>query len=142
MGLEHSISLAVGARFPSAYDSRDWNAHVKDELDHLLPQLVCQGRLDLVTAQHDIAANWILAYQKYFQTDRPIARQSFILVDDDDIEVARSNANPQAVPTSPSELRPFRVVSIVTGSSRGWGVPARCRFGLRLEWERTRETTS
>ncbi len=54
--------------WPERYDSRVWNAHVKDELERLLPQLVCQGRLDLVTAQQDIAANWIVAYQKYFQT--------------------------------------------------------------------------
>jgi hypothetical protein len=109
--------------WPERYDSRVWNAHVKDDLERLLPRLVCQGTLDLETAQHDIAANWIGAYQKYFQTDRPIARQSSILVDDDDIEVARAGANPQSRPTSPSESRPFLVVSIATAPHRGWGAP-------------------
>jgi hypothetical protein len=73
--------------WPERYDSPVWNAHVKDELERLLPQLVCQGRLDLVTAQREIATNWIVAYQKYFQAEHPIVRQSSALVDDDDIEV-------------------------------------------------------
>jgi hypothetical protein len=73
--------------WPERYDSRVWNAHVKDELERLLPRLVCQGRLDLVTAQQDIAANWIVAYQKYFQAQHPIERQSSVLVDDDDFAV-------------------------------------------------------
>ena len=48
-----------------------WNAHVKDELEDRLHELVCDGELDLSTAQHDISADWILAYKKYFHTDRP-----------------------------------------------------------------------
>jgi hypothetical protein len=87
--------------WPERYDSRVWNAHVKDDLERLLPRLVCQGTLDLETAQHDIAANWIVAYQKYFQTDHPIARQSSILVDDNDIDVARANGNPGETARSP-----------------------------------------
>jgi anti-sigma factor RsiW len=58
--------------WPERYASRVWNARVKDELERLLPQMVCEGRLDLATAQHDIASNWIAAYQKYFGTDRPL----------------------------------------------------------------------
>ena len=58
--------------WPERYGSRVWNARVKDELERLLPQMVCEGRLDLATAQHDIASNWIAAYQKYFGTDRPL----------------------------------------------------------------------
>jgi hypothetical protein len=71
--------------WPERYDSRVWNAHVKDDLERLLPGLVCQGTLDLVTAQQDIATNWIAAYQKYFRTDRPIASRSSVPVDDDAI---------------------------------------------------------
>ncbi|MEQ1869365.1 MAG: hypothetical protein ABL961_05020 [Vicinamibacterales bacterium] len=58
--------------WPERYGSRIWNAKVKDELETLLTQLVCQGELDLVTAQRDIADDWIAAYKKYFKTDRPI----------------------------------------------------------------------
>ena len=49
-----------------------WNARVKDQLEDLLPNLVCQGEIDLATAQHDIATDWIAAYKKYFRTSHPI----------------------------------------------------------------------
>jgi hypothetical protein len=61
--------------WPEPYDSQ-WNAYVKDALEERLHQLVCTHKLDLDTAQHDIAANWIEAYKKYFHTDRPIYRHS------------------------------------------------------------------
>lgn len=60
--------------WPEPYHSPVWNARVKDELESLLPQLVCEGKLDLRTAQQDIAADWIAAYKKYFKTDRPLRR--------------------------------------------------------------------
>lgn len=37
----------------------------KVELELRLLMLVCQGALYLVTAQHDIAADWIEAYKRY-----------------------------------------------------------------------------
>jgi hypothetical protein len=49
------------------------NAHVKDTLKERLHQLVCSGRLDLSTAQRDIATDWIAAFKKYFHTERPLA---------------------------------------------------------------------
>jgi hypothetical protein len=42
-----------------------WNAGAKDQLEQRLHDLVCTGRLNLATAQHDIAADWIGAYRKY-----------------------------------------------------------------------------
>ena len=57
--------------WPQPYYSTVWNAHAKDELEDRLHELVCNGELDLGTAQHDISADWILAYKKYFHTDRP-----------------------------------------------------------------------
>jgi Putative zinc-finger len=42
-----------------------WNAHVKDDLEERLHQLVCAGKLDLPTAQQAIATNWISAYKRY-----------------------------------------------------------------------------
>ena len=41
--------------WPQRYASRTWNAHVKDQLERLLPQLVCDGAISLQTAQRDIA---------------------------------------------------------------------------------------
>lgn len=50
--------------WPQPYSAR-WNAHVKDKLEQRLHQLVCERKVDLATAQHDIAADWIGAYKKY-----------------------------------------------------------------------------
>jgi hypothetical protein len=54
--------------WPQPYSVR-WNAHVKDKLEQRLHELVCGGKLDLSTAQHDIAVDWIAAYKKYVAPD-------------------------------------------------------------------------
>lgn len=51
--------------WPEPSTSSKWNAHVKDALEERLHQLVCDGRLDLPTAQKAIATDWISAYKKY-----------------------------------------------------------------------------
>jgi hypothetical protein len=58
--------------WPESFTSSTWNAHVKDGLEEHLHEMVCAGTLDLPTAQHDIATNWIAAYQKYFHTEKPL----------------------------------------------------------------------
>jgi hypothetical protein len=58
--------------WPEPYHAPVWNAHVKDELENRLHRMVCNGELDLVTAQREIAADWIAAYKKYFHSDRPV----------------------------------------------------------------------
>jgi putative zinc finger protein len=58
--------------WPEPYRAPVWNAHVKDQLENKLRDMVCKGEIDLTTAQHEIAADWILAYKKYFHTDRPL----------------------------------------------------------------------
>ena len=78
---EHEIDYLIGPGvggtedihnlWPEAYNARPWNARVKDSLEERLHQLVCAGELDLSTAQHDIATDWIAAYKKYFDTERP-----------------------------------------------------------------------
>ena len=70
--------------WPERYSSRVWNARVKDELELLLPQLVCQGKLDLTTAQREIADNWIAAYKTHFQTSHPLHESVRRSNDDDD----------------------------------------------------------
>ena len=64
--------------WPEPYTSRTWNARVKDALEERLHEMVCGGALDLSTAQHDIATDWIAAYKKYFHTDRPLALHSHL----------------------------------------------------------------
>ena len=56
--------------WPQPYSAR-WNARVKDRLEHRLHQLVCQGKVNLATAQHDIATDWIGAYRKYVTPSIP-----------------------------------------------------------------------
>lgn len=62
--------------WPEPYASSRWNAHVKDTLEERLHQMVCAGKLELPTAQRDIAANWIAAYKKYLHTDTPLSEGS------------------------------------------------------------------
>jgi hypothetical protein len=64
--------------WPEPY-TRTWNAHVKDALEEHLHAMVCAGKLDLSTAQRDIATDWIAAYKKYFHTDRPLAMRSGVM---------------------------------------------------------------
>jgi hypothetical protein len=76
--VDYLISPALGGAddirnlWPQPYASVEWNAHVKDALENYLHDQVCEGKLDLQTAQRDISFNWIAAYQKYFHTDRPL----------------------------------------------------------------------
>jgi anti-sigma factor RsiW len=71
--------------WPQRYTSRVWNARVKDQLERLLPRLVCDQRVALDTAQRDIAADWIAAYKKYFKTESPLSTpaQASFLGDDE-----------------------------------------------------------
>jgi hypothetical protein len=68
--VDHLISLELGGSnsirnlWPESYTGQ-WNAHTKDKLENKLHELVCNGSLDMKTAQQAIATNWIAAYQKY-----------------------------------------------------------------------------
>jgi hypothetical protein len=67
---------------------------VKDELESLLPRLVCAGALDLETAQRDMAVDWIAAYKKYFNTDHPLQAHRGPAPDDDDEVYALADTRP------------------------------------------------
>src|SRR5262249_21392050 len=77
--VDYLITPALGGSddirnlWPQPYSGSAWNAYVKDALEDRLRTLVCAGRLDLATAQQEIAVNWIGAYKKYFHTTRPLA---------------------------------------------------------------------
>ncbi len=74
--LDYLITPALGGSdsiqnlWPEPYSST-WNSRVKDQLEDHLHQLVCQGKVQLATAQSDIATDWIAAYKRYFNTDKP-----------------------------------------------------------------------
>ncbi len=77
--VDYLITPALGGAddirnlWPESSSATVWNAQVKDALEAHLRNLVCNGDLDLGTAQREIATNWIDAYKKYFHTDRPVA---------------------------------------------------------------------
>ena len=76
--VDYLITPALGGAddirnlWPQSYSSAVWNARVKDALEDRLHDLVCEGQLDLATAQRDISSDWIAAYKKYFDTDKPL----------------------------------------------------------------------
>lgn len=77
--IDHLISLELGGSnsvknlWPQSYVTTPWNAHVKDKLENELHKEVCDGKIPLAQAQHDIATDWIAAYKKYFHTDAPLS---------------------------------------------------------------------
>jgi hypothetical protein len=76
--VDYLITPALGGSddirnlWPQSNSSAMWNSRIKDALEDRLHDLVCDGTLDLATAQHDLAADWIAAYRKYFHTDAPL----------------------------------------------------------------------
>jgi hypothetical protein len=76
--VDYLITPALGGAddihnlWPQSNSDTAWNAQVKDDLEDHLRALVCAGKLDLATAQRELAGNWIEAYKKYFHTDRPL----------------------------------------------------------------------
>jgi hypothetical protein len=80
--VDHLIPLELGGSnsmrnlWPEAY-SLVWGAHLKDQLENRLHQLVCEGSLPLDTAQHWIAEDWIATYQRIFHTEIPRARKEY-----------------------------------------------------------------
>jgi hypothetical protein len=70
MKLIISFPLSIGGSnsienlWPESYWTV-WNAHVKDRLEDRLHALVVSSKLDLKTAQRQIATDWIAAYKKY-----------------------------------------------------------------------------
>ena len=69
--LDHLIPLAIGGSnsvrnlWPQPYNASPWGARAKDRLENRLHRLVCDGKLDLKTAQQEIAADWTKAYRKH-----------------------------------------------------------------------------
>lgn len=61
---------------PEPHSSTDWDARVKDALAGRLHRMVCEGKIDLSTAQHEMANDWISAYKKCFHTDQPASIDS------------------------------------------------------------------
>ena len=114
-------STDVANLWPQRYQSPVWNARVKDELERLLPSLVCSGRMTLAEAQRQIASDWITAYKRHFRTETPL-RAHLVPVSDEEDELvfARSDAEVVGGETDAGE----RVVerhhgAVLAGGPRG-----------------------
>ena len=66
---DHLISLELGGHptdpnnlWPMPWTGK-WNAHQKDRLENLLRTLICNGTIDLATAQHEISSDWVQSYR-------------------------------------------------------------------------------
>ncbi|MCZ2151795.1 MAG: hypothetical protein LC126_28970 [Bryobacterales bacterium] len=85
--VDYLITPALGGAedmsnlWPQPYTEGTWTAHVKDALEDYMRTLVCEGKLDLATAQRELADNWIAAYRKYFHTSRPLPAHMLFLKD-------------------------------------------------------------
>jgi hypothetical protein len=85
--VDYLITPALGGAedvrnlWPQPYGGSVWTARVKDALEDYLRKMVCNGRLELATAQEDIATDWIAAYQKYFRTDQPLVEHAGFVKD-------------------------------------------------------------
>lgn len=66
--VDHLISLELGGSndernlWPQSYETRPWNARVKDRLENYLHAQVCGGRMTLLHAQVAISTDWIGSY--------------------------------------------------------------------------------
>jgi hypothetical protein len=72
--IDHLIPLCLGGSddfsnlWPQPRQTIEpkWNAEAKDRLEHLICAMVCNGQLDIATAQQAFAKDWIAAYHKYY----------------------------------------------------------------------------
>jgi len=85
--VDYLISPALGGTtalenlWPVPYAEGVWTSRVKDALEDYLRSQVCEGKLDLATAQQELATNWIAAYQKHFRTKVPVAAHALFVKD-------------------------------------------------------------
>lgn len=78
--VDHLVSLSLGGSnskknlWPESRLTDPWNANVKDQLEAKLLALVRSGKVDLHTAQQEMAKDWIAAYKKYVSPEPRAAR--------------------------------------------------------------------
>jgi hypothetical protein len=69
--IDHLISLELGGSnsvrnlWPESFKSMPLNAHVKDDVENKLHEMICNSRIDVSQAQREIAQDWTAAYAKY-----------------------------------------------------------------------------
>lgn len=69
--VDHLISLELGGSnsvrnlWPESYVSKPLNAHVKDDIENKLHEMICNAQIGVSQAQQAIAQDWTVAYTKY-----------------------------------------------------------------------------
>jgi hypothetical protein len=70
--VDHLIPLDLGGAnwlanlWPQSHSTKPWNSIRKDRLERELHNEVCSGKVELQTAQQQIATDWIAAYLKRY----------------------------------------------------------------------------
>jgi hypothetical protein len=137
--LDYLITPALGGSdniqnlWPQPYSST-WNARVKDQLEDHLHELVCQGKVQLATAQNDIASDWIAAYKRYFNTDKP----------EPNLSTASANVQPRHELNPNQRDQPRSRASAIRASAvyelalnvPSWQPPATMAVLRQAEWRR------
>ena len=74
--VDHLISLELGGSndienlWPQSYDTKPYNAHLKDQLENKLHYMVCHDQITLKDAQIKISKDWIAAFKTYVSKDK------------------------------------------------------------------------
>jgi len=83
--IDHLIPLCLGGSddpsnlWPQPRRSIEltWNAEATDRLERLMCDMVCDGQIDIATAQQTFATDWIAAYQTYYEGSKRRQRPRF-----------------------------------------------------------------
>jgi hypothetical protein len=84
--------------WPQPFGGTPWNAYVKDELELHLRDLFCAGTIELATAQREIATDWIAAYKRRFNTDKPLRDYATAPLTEKDTALLRAELAELGVP--------------------------------------------
>ncbi len=124
--LDHLITPELGGAsdarnlWPQPFGRTIWNAYVKDELELHLHQLVCEGTLDLASAQRELAVDWIAAYKQRFQTERPRRDYAASPLTGADAEFVRAELAELGVEPPAGTIDGAGLLSLLQTSRQGW----------------------
>jgi len=112
--LDHLITPELGGTqdarnlWPQPYSRTTWSAYVKDELELHFHRLICEGKLDFATAQREMATDWISAYKRYFETEKPLRDYAASPLTERDTEFLLSELEEAGLLFTPNDLRERR----------------------------------